>query len=76
MYKTYTKYIKIYESTTPQPHIIRLLAVPGQYRKIKLNALGDPGDPEGILVLSRVGDRPTATILHAQFHFFDFCFCF
>ena len=31
MYKTYTKYIKIYESTTPQPHIIRLLAVPGQY---------------------------------------------
>ena len=32
MYKTYTKYIKIYESTTPQPHIIRLLAVPGQYR--------------------------------------------
>ena len=26
-------------------------------------------------ILSRVGDRPTATILHAQFHsFFDFCF--
>ena len=31
MYKTYTKYIKIYESTTPQPHIISLSAVPGQY---------------------------------------------
>ena len=24
-------------------------------------------------VLSRVGDRPIATTLHAQFHFFDFC---
>ena len=27
-------------------------------------------------VLSRVGDRPTATILHAQLIFFDFCFFF
>ena len=27
-------------------------------------------------LLSRVGDRPTATILHAQFHFFDFCLGF
>ena len=27
-------------------------------------------------VLSRVGDRPTATILQAQFHFFDFCLVF
>ena len=25
------------------------------------------------LLLSRVGDRPTATILHAQLNFFDFC---
>ena len=24
-------------------------------------------------VLSRVGDRRTATVLHAQFHLFDFC---
>ena len=30
---------------------------------------------EGLL-MSRVGDRPTATILHAQFHCFDFCFWF
>ena len=28
------------------------------------------------VVLSRVGDRPTATILQAQFHFFDFCLVF
>ena len=28
------------------------------------------------LILSRVGDRPTATILRAQFHFFDFCLVF
>ena len=27
-------------------------------------------------VLSRVGDRPTATILQVQFHFFDFCLVF
>ena len=27
-------------------------------------------------ILSRVGDRPTATILHAQFHLFDFCMVF
>ena len=27
-------------------------------------------------ILSRVGDRPTTTILHAQFHFLDFCFGF
>ena len=27
-------------------------------------------------VLSRVGDRPTAEILHAQFHLFEFCFGF
>ena len=27
-------------------------------------------------ILSRVGDRPTATILQVQFHFFDFCFVF
>ena len=30
---------------------------------------------EGLL-MSRVGDRPTATILHAQFNFFDFCLGF
>ena len=29
-----------------------------------------------ICILSRVGDRPTATILQAQFHFFDFCLVF
>ena len=27
-------------------------------------------------ILSRVGDRPTATILQVQFHFFDFCLIF
>ena len=27
-------------------------------------------------ILSRVGDRPTATILQAQFHFVDFCMVF
>ena len=27
-------------------------------------------------LLSRVGDRPTATILQVQFHFFDFCLVF
>ena len=27
-------------------------------------------------ILSRVGDRPTATILQAQFHFVDFCLVF
>ena len=27
-------------------------------------------------ILSRVGDRPTATILQVQFHFFDFCLVF
>ena len=27
-------------------------------------------------ILSRVGDRPTATILHAQMHFFDFAEAF
>ena len=26
-----------------------------------------------IILLSRVGDRPTATILQVQFSFFDFC---
>ena len=40
MYKTYTKYIKIYESTTPQPHIISLLAVPGQYLQGKPQGAG------------------------------------
>ena len=29
-----------------------------------------------IAILSRVGDRPTATILQVQFHFFDFCLVF
>ena len=32
---------------------------------------GTPG-PVSPRILSRVGDRPIATILHAQFHFFDF----
>ena len=27
-------------------------------------------------LLQRVGDRPTATILQVQFHFFDFCMVF
>ena len=27
-------------------------------------------------VLSRVGDRPTATVLNVQFHSFDFCLGF
>ena len=29
-----------------------------------------------IRILSRVGDRPTATILQVQFHLFDFCLVF
>ena len=29
-----------------------------------------------VRLLSRVGDRPSATILQVQFHFFDFCFVF
>ena len=29
-----------------------------------------------IYILSRVGDRPTATILQAQFHFVYFCLVF
>ena len=31
---------------------------------------------EDLELLSRVGDRPTATILQAQFHFCDFCLVF
>ena len=35
------------------------------------------GGTQGIShILSRVGDRPTAKILQAQFHFFDFCLVF
>ena len=37
---------------------------------------GYPALPTRELVLSRVGDRPTATILHAQYHLFDFCLGF
>ena len=42
----------------------------------KLKDLKRPPVPLPLLLLSRVGDRPTATILHAQFYFVNFCLGF
>ena len=41
-----------------------------------LSSCTPPLVTQSAVVFSRVGDRPTATILHAQFHLFDFCLGF